>query len=102
VIVNKGDHSVHNVEHVLTVQNESSQCPPWECAEQAPGNGADFYLSQTSLFPVNPGGSVHQHTTGFATFSRPGLSSVGKTLYFVNTFHYNFLAYAHDPITGDS
>lgn len=89
-----------NVEHVLTVQDGLSACPLWDSAEQALSDGANFYLPDTFLFPTNPDGSLHQFRTGFATFNRPGLSSVGKTLYFVNMFHYNRLAYAHTPITG--
>jgi hypothetical protein len=100
--VNKGDHFVSNVEHVLTIQDELSACPLWDSAEQALSDGANFYLPNTSLFPINPDGSVHQFRTGFATFNRPGLSSVGKTRYFVNTFHYNTLAYAYTPVTGGS
>jgi sugar lactone lactonase YvrE len=186
--VNKGDHIVSNVEHVLTIQDELGECPLWDSAEQAlywvdiegnlvhrfepatgchetrqPGfpmtafgfrasggwvtaaknglafwdwhsgayefitdpvvgqsnlrfndgvvdrqgrfwagtiNEADFYAPDSSLFRLDPDGSVHQLDTGLATSNGLGLSPDGLTLYFVDMFHSKILAYDHDPATG--
>jgi sugar lactone lactonase YvrE len=63
-------------------------------------NEADLNAPDSSLFRLDPDGSVHQLDTGFATSNGMGLSPDGKTLYFVDMFHGKILAYDHDPATG--
>ncbi|GAB4458465.1 MAG: hypothetical protein Fur0044_51560 [Anaerolineae bacterium] len=113
--MNKGDHTVSNVEHVLTVQNEFITDPVtgrsnirfndgvvdrqgrfWAGAI----NKADFYAPDSSLFRLDPDSSVHQLDTGFATSNELGFSPSGKTLCFVDMFPGKILTYDHDPATG--
>jgi len=189
VKVNKGDHTVSQVEHVLTVQNELGECPIWDYEKQAlywiniegsitthrfdpttsehqvyepdfpitafglrksdgwitaaknglafwdwqsqsyefitdpeantPDvrfndgvvdrqgrfwagslNEADLNAPDGSLYRLDPNGSVHKLDTGYATSNGMGFSPDSKTLYLVDMFHSNILAYDHDPPTG--
>jgi len=60
----------------------------------------DFDAPLSSLFRLDPDGSVHKLDTGFATSNGIGVSPDSKTLYFVDMFHRHILAYDHDPATG--
>ena len=63
-------------------------------------NEADLNAPDSSLYRLDPDGSVHQLDTGFATSNGIGVSPDSKTLYFVDMFHSKILAYDHDPATG--
>lgn len=63
-------------------------------------NEADLNAPDSALFRLDPDGSTHQLDTGFATSNGLCLSPDSKTLYFVDMFHSQILAYDHDPATG--
>jgi len=60
----------------------------------------DLDAPLSSLFRLDPDGSVHKLDTGFATSNGIGISPDSRTLYVVDMFHRNILAYDHDPATG--
>ena len=60
----------------------------------------DLDAPLSSLFRLDPDGSVHKLDTGFATSNGIGVSPDSKTLYLVDMFHSKILAYDHDPATG--
>lgn len=61
----------------------------------------DFYAPDSALYRLEPNGSLQEVATGFATSNGIGFSPDGKTLYFVDMFNRNILAYDHDPVGGE-
>ncbi len=64
-------------------------------------NEEDFYAPDSSLYRLDADGSIHQVDAGFATSNGIAVSPDGQTLYFVDMFNGNILAYDHDPATGN-
>jgi sugar lactone lactonase YvrE len=63
-------------------------------------NEADLNAPDGSLFRLDPDRSAHKLDSGYATSNGMGFSPDSKTLYLVDMFHSNILAYDHDPATG--
>jgi sugar lactone lactonase YvrE len=63
-------------------------------------NEADLNAPDGSLYRLDSDGSAHKLDTGYATSNGMGFSPDSKTLYLVDMFHSNILAYDHDPATG--
>lgn len=61
----------------------------------------DLDAPASSLFRLDPDGSVHKLDSGFATSNGIGVSPDSQTLYFVDMFHHNILAYDLDSATGE-
>jgi sugar lactone lactonase YvrE len=64
-------------------------------------NGQDPWAPDSSLYRLNPDGSICKLDTGFATVNGLGLSPDGATLYVTDMRHSQIFAYDYDTATGD-
>lgn len=63
-------------------------------------NWDDVEAPDSSLYRLDPDGSLHQLETGFATANGLGISPNGETLYLTDMRHHQILAYDYDTEAG--
>ena len=61
----------------------------------------DTFAPDSSLYRLDPDGSLHQLDSGFATVNGMGFSPDGRTLYVTDMRHNLIYAYAYDTVSGD-
>jgi sugar lactone lactonase YvrE len=63
-------------------------------------NMKDPFVSNGSLYRLDPDGSFHKLDTGYATANGIGLSPDGRTLYVADQRHYQIISYDYDTVMG--
>lgn len=63
-------------------------------------NMRDGFAPEGSLYRLDPGGSLHQLDTGYATANGIGVSPDGRTVYVTDMRHHQILALDYDTSSG--